>query len=62
MTQGKSMGRVLDEVVALDPDRTALVVGGVATSYAALEGCDQRCRGGTGSRRGGARLAHPAGR
>ena len=37
MTQGKSMGRVLDEVVALDPDRTALIVGGVATSYAALE-------------------------
>ena len=31
------MGRVLDDVVALDPDRTALIIGGVATSYAALE-------------------------
>ncbi len=36
MTQGKAMGRVLDDVVALDPERTALIIGGVATSYAAL--------------------------
>ncbi len=31
------MGRVLDDVVAVDPDRTALIIGGAATSYAALE-------------------------
>lgn len=38
MTQGKAMGRVLDDVVALDPDRAALIIDDVATSYAALEG------------------------
>jgi acyl-CoA synthetase (AMP-forming)/AMP-acid ligase II len=37
VTQGKAMGRVLDDVVALDPDRSALIIGGVETSYAALE-------------------------
>ena len=31
------MDRVLDDVVALDPDRIALIIGGERTSYAELE-------------------------
>jgi acyl-CoA synthetase (AMP-forming)/AMP-acid ligase II len=37
VTQGKSMGRVLDGVVALDPDRVALIIGGEFTSYGELD-------------------------
>ena len=37
MTQGKPMGRVLDDVVALDPDRVALIIGGELTSYGELD-------------------------
>jgi long-chain acyl-CoA synthetase len=33
----KPMDRVLDDVVALDPDRIALIIGGERTSYAELE-------------------------
>jgi non-ribosomal peptide synthetase component E (peptide arylation enzyme) len=35
--QGKPMGRVLDDVVALDPDRVALIIGGEFTSYVELD-------------------------
>jgi acyl-CoA synthetase (AMP-forming)/AMP-acid ligase II len=35
--QGKPMGRVLDDVVALDPDRVALIIGGEFTSYMELD-------------------------
>ena len=35
--QGKPMSRVLDDVVALDPDRTALIIDGQRTSYAELD-------------------------
>jgi non-ribosomal peptide synthetase component E (peptide arylation enzyme) len=34
--QGKPMSRVLDDVVALDPDRTALIIAGERTSYGEL--------------------------
>ena len=60
MTQGKAMGRVLDEVVARDPDRTALIVGGLATSYAALAAAIAHAAAGLRPRRCRARLAHPA--
>jgi acyl-CoA synthetase (AMP-forming)/AMP-acid ligase II len=34
--QGKAIGRVLDDVVAVDPDRTALIIAGEATSFGQL--------------------------
>jgi acyl-CoA synthetase (AMP-forming)/AMP-acid ligase II len=37
VTQGKPMGRVLRDVVALDPDRVALIIGGEPTSYGELD-------------------------
>jgi acyl-CoA synthetase (AMP-forming)/AMP-acid ligase II len=38
VSEGKPMGCVLDDVVALDPDRSALIVEGKATSYGELAG------------------------
>jgi long-chain acyl-CoA synthetase len=35
-TKGKAIGRVLDEVVEVDPDRTALIIAGVPTSFGQL--------------------------
>jgi long-chain acyl-CoA synthetase len=34
--RGKQIGRVLDDVVAVDPDRTALIIAGEATSFGQL--------------------------
>ena len=34
--KGDTIGRVLDDVVAVDPDRTALIIAGVATSFGQL--------------------------
>jgi acyl-CoA synthetase (AMP-forming)/AMP-acid ligase II len=36
VSEGKLMGRVLNDVVALDPDRSALIIEGTATSYGEL--------------------------
>ena len=36
MSEGKPMGRVLDDVVALDPERTALIIDGKVTTYREL--------------------------
>ena len=33
---GKAIGRVLDDVVAVDPDRTALIIAGESTSFGQL--------------------------
>lgn len=40
--QSRSMPRVLDPVVAVDPDRPALVVGATTVTYAELEGATRR--------------------
>jgi acyl-CoA synthetase (AMP-forming)/AMP-acid ligase II len=37
VSEGKLMGRVLEDVVALDPERTALIIDGTATSYRQLD-------------------------
>src|SRR5580658_6637411 len=37
VTQSKPMSRVLDDVLALDPDRSALLIAGERTSYVDLE-------------------------
>jgi len=34
--KGKQIGRVLDDVVAVDPDRAALIIAGEATSFGQL--------------------------
>jgi acyl-CoA synthetase (AMP-forming)/AMP-acid ligase II len=36
VSEGKPMGRVLDDVVARDPDRAALIIAGTVTTYAEL--------------------------
>jgi acyl-CoA synthetase (AMP-forming)/AMP-acid ligase II len=36
VSEGKPMGRVLDDVVALDPERTALIIDGKVTTYREL--------------------------
>jgi long-chain acyl-CoA synthetase len=43
--QGKPMGQVLRDVIALDPERVALVINGEATTYAALQGAIEKAAG-----------------
>ncbi len=56
--KGKAIGRVLDDVVEVDPDRAALIIAGVATSFGQLASASQPGCGGTAGCR---RLAWLAG-
>ena len=56
--KGNAIGRVLDDVVEVDPDRAALIIAGVTTSFGQLGLCHQPGGGGTAGCR---RLARAGG-